>query len=95
VLVPPYGQASVAAVLEDPTWRLLPAVRNGAVYRVPKLVAPWDTPVADSVLALVWLTEVLHPGLIGLSCVDEATFFYRRFYDYDMSLEEATGLCQR
>jgi hypothetical protein len=34
----------------------------------------------DSVLALVWLTEVLHPGPDGLSCVDEAIFFYRRFY---------------
>jgi len=95
VLVPPYGRASVAAVLEDATWRTVPAVRDGAVYRVPKLVAPWDTPVADSVLALVWLTEVLHPGLIGLSCADEAAFFYRRFYQYDMSLEEAAGLCSR
>lgn len=95
VLVPPYGQASVAAVLEDETWRLVPAVRAGAVVRVPKLVAPWDTPVPDSVLALVWLTEVLHPGLIGLSCVDEATFFYRRFYGYAMPVEEAAGLCRR
>lgn len=95
VLVPPYGQASVAAVLEDETWRLVPAVREGAVVRVPKLVAPWDTPVPDSVLALVWLTEVLHPGLIGLSCVDEAAFFYRRFYGYEISSEEATGLCAR
>ena len=95
VLVPPYGRASVAAVLEDPTWRTVPAVRDGAVYRVPKLVAPWDTPVPDSVLALVWLTEVLHPGLVGLSCVDETTFFYRRFYQYDISPEEAAGLCRR
>ncbi|MFU8887333.1 MAG: ABC transporter substrate-binding protein [Trueperaceae bacterium] len=95
VLVPPYGRASVEAVLEDATWRTVPAVRDGTVYRVPKLVAPWDTPVPDSVLALVWLTEVLHPGLVGLSCVDETAFFYRRFYQYDISLEEATGLCSR
>jgi len=95
VLVPPYGQASVAAVLEDETWRLVPAVRAGAVHRVPKLVAPWDTPVPDSVLALVWLTEVLHPGLVGLSCVDEASFFYRRFYGFALSEEEAAALCAR
>jgi iron complex transport system substrate-binding protein len=94
VLVPPYGQASVAAVVEDAGWRLVRAVRSGDVYRVPKLVAPWDTPVPDSVLALVWLTEVLHPGLTGLSCPDEAAFFYRRFYDFELSSEEAAGLCQ-
>jgi iron complex transport system substrate-binding protein len=94
VLVPPYGQASVAAVLEDETWRLVPAVRTNDVHRVPKLVAPWDTPVPDSVLALVWLTELLHPGLTDLSCVDEASFFYERFYGYVLDAEEAAGLCR-
>jgi iron complex transport system substrate-binding protein len=94
VLVPPYGQASVAAVVEDPGWRLVRAVRSQDVYRVPKLVAPWDTPVPDSVLALVWLTEVLHPGLTGLSCEGESDFFYRRFYGYELSSEEAADLCR-
>jgi iron complex transport system substrate-binding protein len=95
VLVPPYGQASVAAVVEDPAWRLVRAVRGHDVHRVPKLVAPWDTPVPDSVLALVWLTEVLHPGLTDLSCEAESQFFYLRFYDYEMSSEEAADLCRR
>jgi iron complex transport system substrate-binding protein len=95
VLVPPYGQASVAAVVEDPAWRLVRAVRGHDVYRVPKLVAPWDTPVPDSVLALVWLTEVLHPGLTDLSCEAESQFFYLRFYGYGLSSEEAADLCRR
>jgi iron complex transport system substrate-binding protein len=94
ILVPPYGQASVAAVVDDPAWRLVRAVRGHDVHRVPKLVAPWDTPVPDSVLALVWLTEVLHPGLTDLSCEAESTFFYRRFYDHDLSSEEAADLCR-
>jgi len=95
ILVPQYGGASVAAVLEDPEWRLLRAVRDANVLRVPKLVAPWDTPVPDSVLAVVWLAEVLAPGSTGLSCADETLFFYERFYGYAISAEEIEGLCGR
>ncbi|MDZ7802169.1 MAG: ABC transporter substrate-binding protein [Trueperaceae bacterium] len=95
ILVPPYGGASVAAITNDPSWQLLPAVREGRVLRVPKLVAPWDTPVPDSVLAVVWLAEVLHPDATDLSCAEEARFFYRRFYDYALTSDEVTSLCRR
>lgn len=95
VLVPPYGRASVEAIVEDPEWQLLEAVRSGNVLRVPKLVAPWDTPVPDSVLAVVWLAEVLHGDLTGLDCAGETTYFYRRFYDYDITPDEVTALCGR
>ena len=95
ILVAPYGQASVAAIVEDREWQLLDAVRAGAVLRVPKLVAPWDTPVPDSVLAVVWLAETLHGELTGLSCESETAFFYQRFYDYAISAEEIAALCQR
>ena len=95
ILVAPYGQASVAAIVEDREWQLLDAVRAGDVVRVPKLVAPWDTPVPDSVLAVVWLAETLHGDLTGLSCASETSFFYERFYDYAISAEEVAALCQR
>ena len=95
ILVAPYGQASVAAITEDREWQLLDAVRAGDVLRFPKLVAPWDTPVPDSVLAVVWLAETLHGDLTGLSCASETTFFYERFYDYAISPEEVAALCQR
>jgi iron complex transport system substrate-binding protein len=93
VLVAPYGRATVAAILEDATWQLLDAVRTGDVLRVPKLVAPWDTPVPDSVLALVWLAERLHGELVDLDCEAETHFFYRRFYDYQIEDEEVAVLC--
>jgi iron complex transport system substrate-binding protein len=94
ILVPPYGGASVAAVLEDPEWGLLDAVRAERVVRMPKLVAPWDTPTPDSVLAVVWLAEVLHPGAL-LACADEVAFFYPRFYGYAIGADEVAELCGR
>lgn len=92
ILVPPYGGASVGAVLEDPEWGLMDAVRAERVVRMPKLVAPWDTPTPDSVLAVVWLAEVLHPGA-ELACADEVAFFYPRFYGYPISDDEVAELC--
>lgn len=94
ILVPPYGRASVEAILEDPQWQLLDAVRAGRVLRVPKLVAPWDTPVPDSVLAIVWLAEQLHGDLREVRCERETRFFYERFYGYAISGEEVAALCQ-
>lgn len=95
VLVPPYGGASVAAVVDDPEWRLLRSVTDGRVLRLPKLVAPWDTPVPDSVLAVVWLAEALHPGRVTLACAAETDFFYRRFYGYEIGPDEVAELCLR
>jgi iron complex transport system substrate-binding protein len=92
ILVPPYGGASVAAVLEDPEWGLMDAVRSERVVRMPKLVAPWDTPTPDSVLAVVWLAEVLHPG-VELACATEVAFFYPRFYGYAIGADEVAALC--
>lgn len=93
ILVPPYGGASVEAITESPEWQLLDAVRNGAVYRVPKLVAPWDTPTPDSVLGIIWIAELLYPDLFGLNCAGETRYFYDTFYDYAISDDEVAMLC--
>lgn len=93
ILVPPYGRASVDAILDDPAWQLLDAVQAGRVVQVPKLVAPWDTPVPDAALGVVWLAGVLwNEGAVG-SCADDARFFYRRFYDVTLSGAEEGALC--
>jgi iron complex transport system substrate-binding protein len=63
------------------------------VYRVPKLVAPWDTPVPDSVLGIVWMAQTLYPEVVELDCAAETEHFYRTFYDYDISAQEVADLC--
>lgn len=93
ILVPPYGRASVDAILDDPAWQLLDAVQAGRVVQVPKLVAPWDTPVPDAALGVVWLAGVLWPDEAAGSCADDARFFYRRFYDVALSGAELGALC--
>ena len=93
ILVPPYGGASVAAITEDPDWQILDAVQAGQVYRMPKLVAPWDTPTPDTVLAIIWLSNLLYPDLDTPDCGEQVQYFYNTFYNYDISAEEIDSLC--
>jgi iron complex transport system substrate-binding protein len=94
ILVPPYGGASIEAITDSPEWQVLKAVQEGRVYRVPQLVAPWDTPTPDSVLAVVWMAQLLYPETVDLSCDAEAEYFYQAYYDYDISPEEIGKLCE-
>ncbi|MBN1265551.1 MAG: hypothetical protein JXA25_08665, partial [Anaerolineales bacterium] len=93
ILVPPYGGASVEAITESPEWQILDAVVEGRVYRVPKLVAPWDTPTPDSVLSIIWMANRLYPELVTLDCGTETEYYYNTFYDYAISDEEVQSLC--
>ena len=93
IIVPPYGGASVEAITESSEWQILTAVQNNRVYRMPRLVAPWDTPGPDSVMGIVWLAEKLNPGLLDFSCASEAVYFYNTFLNYDITGEEVAAIC--
>jgi iron complex transport system substrate-binding protein len=93
IIVPPYGGASVEAITESTEWQILTAVQNGRVYRMPRLVAPWDTPGPDSVMGIVWMVERLYPELTTFSCETEAEYFYNTFLSYPISGEEIAAIC--
>jgi len=93
IIVPPYGGASVEAITESSEWQIIEAVQEDRVFRMPKLVVPWDTPAPDSVLGIVWMAERLHPDLIDLNCAEESEFFYNTFYQYAITGEEIAAIC--
>ena len=93
IIVPPYGGATVEAITESTEWLILDAVQAGEVYRMPKLVVPWDTPAPDSVLGIVWMAERINPDLVSLDCGEEAVYFYNTFYNYAISGEEIAAIC--
>jgi iron complex transport system substrate-binding protein len=93
IIVPPYGGASVEAITGSAEWQILTAVQEGQVFRMPKLVVPWDTPAPDSVLGIIWLAERLNPDQIELSCAEESAYFYNTFYNYAITGEEIAAIC--
>lgn len=94
ILFVPYGGANAEAFSEAAEWSAIRAVRDGRVYRLPKLAAPWDTPVPDSILGIIWIAQTLYPDQVSLDCAAEAMTFYRQFYSYSMGEEEAQSLCK-
>jgi iron complex transport system substrate-binding protein len=94
IIVPPYGGATVEAITESEEWQILDAVKEGRVYQMPKVVVPWDTPAPDSILGIVWLTEKLHPDLVIVNCAEEADYFYRTFYAYEITDDEIITVCK-
>lgn len=96
ILVPAYGAVAPAELAERGGWSSLRAVREGRVYRMPKLVAPWDTPTPDSLLGLIWLAALLDPTADGTECRDAVARYYREFYDYEVNdLDYFCGALER
>ncbi len=93
IFLPGYGDVTRETLLESQEYQALRAVQDGAVYDLPKLVAPWDTPGPDSALGLLWMAHTLHPDLIAFDCAAETQSFYRTFYDYELLPEEVARLC--
>jgi iron complex transport system substrate-binding protein len=81
---------------DDPTWRRVPAVANGRVYLIPGAPFNWfdRPPSASRVLGVKWLLWVLYPDRVKFDLVAETREFYRLFYWYEMSEEEAKALLE-
>lgn len=89
----PYDGASLHVFADSAEWQVISAVQNGRVYQMPSYVAPWDTPITESVLGIIWMTDTLYPDLIDLDCATETDYFYRAFYDYELMEDEIAALC--
>lgn len=94
IFVPTYGRATTEAFTEDPQWAPVQAVAQGNVIQLPSLTGPLDTPAPDSIIGIIWMANRLYPGQLDLDCEALATEFYSRFYEYQLTPEEANGLCE-
>jgi iron complex transport system substrate-binding protein len=93
IVIVPYGAVTPQTLLESPEWSAIEAVQNGRVYKMPAWVAPWDTPVPDSVLGVIWLTQKLYGDTVGLDCAREAQAFFSAFYGADLPEAELAAVC--
>ncbi len=93
IIIVPYGNVTVATLTDSPEWQVIKAVQDGKVYKMPSWVAPWDTPVPDSVLGIIWLAQKLFPERIALDCSAEAVTFFNAFYGYDIPRDDIAAVC--
>jgi iron complex transport system substrate-binding protein len=81
-------------IYEDGTWASVPAVRERRVYEVPAKPYEWlnKPPSVQTVLGLQWLGNLLFPDIYDFDIVEKAREFYRLFWHYELSADEAREL---
>lgn len=83
IIVPPEASYSADDVRSDPELAPLSAVKNGAVYQMPRDFEAWDSPVPSGVLGALWLASTLHGDCYGEALYRAAaTSFYKTFYGF-------------
>ncbi len=95
IIISTLGGLEPEEIMNDPDWSAIPAVRNGRVYKMPGLAAPWDVPVPDSILGIIWLAETLYPEAVDLDLEGEIRAFYEKFYELQLTDEEVAQLLNR
>ena len=72
-------------------WAGLTAVQNGPYYEIPGLPYDWmsSPPSVNRVLGIWWLGNLLYPELYDYDMVQVAQEYYRLFWHYDLTAEEA------
>lgn len=74
----------------DGLWQSLAAVQRNRVYRNPTGVFPWDRYGVEFPLQVLWTAKILHPELFqNQDPKTAAVQFYRDFFDYPLTSEEA------
>jgi len=97
IVIPPYGLIQPADILENPDWQSLEAIQSGRVYRMPRIIAPMDTPVPESLLGIAWMAKTFYPELVTLDLAEEVVRFYADYYQFELTDEEVdhlTNPCQ-
>ncbi len=92
IIVDNHGQKPKEVIKElktEPVWASLPAVKNDHVYRIPSGVFFLDKGTSAPVFYL-WAAQKLHPELFrDVDMTKELKFYFRNFYDFDLTTEEA------
>lgn len=83
--------------LTEGDWAGLTAVQQGRYYEIPGLPYDWmsSPPSVNRVLGIWWLGNLLYPQLYDYDMTAVAQEYYRLFWHYDLSAEEAAGMLSR
>ncbi len=89
IVIPPYGNVTVADLLANPDWQSVRAIQTGRVVKMPRVFGPMDTPLPESLLGVMWLSSAFYPERAIFDVRTEAVDFYETYYGYALSSEEA------
>jgi len=78
--------------IDGQDWSKVSAVKNGKVYKEPLGAYRWYVPTGDTPLMYKWMAQVVHPELFDYDMVKEIQDYYKSFYNYDVTDDQADGI---
>lgn len=81
-------------VVNSPEWARLNAVKEGIVYEIPGKPYCWMSapPSVNRILGIWWLGNLVYPEIYDYDMTEKTIEYYKLFFDYDMSVEQAGQL---
>ncbi|WP_026895659.1 ABC transporter substrate-binding protein [Clostridiisalibacter paucivorans] len=78
-------------IYDNEEWKDVKAVKNKKVYGIPQNPFGWfdRPPSVNRVIGIKWVGNILYPEIYDYDMVHEVKNFYKMFYHYDLSDEEA------
>jgi iron complex transport system substrate-binding protein len=87
------NQQNRQAILDDPRWRQIKAVKDGRVFVNPSGVYLWDRHSAEAALQVLWAAKALHPAEFAtLDVGRETKNFYEKYFHYALSDDELNSI---
>jgi iron complex transport system substrate-binding protein len=87
------NQQSRQAILGDPRWQQIKAVKNGRVFANPSGAYLWDRHSAEAALQVLWAAKTLHPDLFAaIDIKRETKQFYAKYFHYSLSDTEYNSI---
>ncbi len=84
------AQSVIEQIRNAPEWSALRAVREGRIYANPVGTFLWSRYSCEEALQVLWTAQLLHPEKFeDVDMNGEVRKFYKTFYDYDMTEDEA------
>lgn len=91
------GASAARAILDDPNYAALTAVREGRVYGAPGAPFGWidRPPGPNRLIGMRWLSSLLYPGYVSGDAEEEVQEFFRLFYHVELTEEQLDRLFGR
>lgn len=81
------------AILDDPRWREVKAVKAGRVYVNPTGAYLWDRHSAEAALQVLWAAKMLYPERFAdIDIAKETRVFYTRFFRHALTDAELASI---
>ena len=89
------AQPVIDQIKNDPAWSSIKAIQEDRIYANPVGTFLWSRYSCEEALQVLWMAKTLHPDkFTDLDMVQTVRDFYKQFYDFDMTEENAELMLQ-